>query len=349
MNKVLVLSAVMVSALLTACSQTENNTTADDASTVKPDNKVTVYSARKEHLIKPLFDAYTEKTGVEIDYITDKAGPLLSRLNSEGATSPADLLLTTDVGNLWQAQQQGVLQAIDSQTLNKNVPQYLRDDENLWFGLTQRARTIVYASDRIKADELSTYAALGADNFKGRLCLRTSKKVYNQSLVAAMAAHEGEQKAKQMVSAWVNNLAIAPFSNDTAAMKAVQAGQCDATIVNTYYFGRLEKEGKASGLKIFWPDQAEGQHGVHMNISGAGVTKHAPHKAQAIALLEWLSSAEAQTLLAGLNMEFPVNPNVQAVEQVRNWGAFKADNIALSDVAALQVEAVRIIDNAGYL
>ena len=310
---------------------------------------ITVYSARKEHLIKPLFDAYTQKTGIAIQYITDKAGPLLSRLKSEGSTTQADILLTTDVGNLWQAQQQGVLQAVESKTLNDNIPAHLRDENNFWFGLTQRSRTIVYAIDKINADDLSTYAALGDAKFKGQLCLRTSKKVYNQSLVASMVAHQGIDKTQKIVEGWVNNLAIAPFANDTSAMQAVQAGQCNATIVNTYYFGRLEKDGKAQGLKIFWPDQGANEFGVHMNISGAGITRHAKNKEAAVALLEWLSSEDAQKLLAGLNMEFPVNEKVKSIKQVQNWGVFKADNIRLNDIAKQQIQAVRIIDTAGYL
>lgn len=350
-NKFVLASAVILaSSLLSACGQksAENSATTTNIQSEIP-TEIVIYSARKEHLIKPLFDAYTAKTGVAIKYITDKAGPLLTRLKSEGATTPADILLTTDVGNLWQAQQQDVLQPLSSETLSHNIPAHLREQSNYWFGLTQRSRTIVYASDRVKPEELSTYAALAAPEWKGRLCLRTSKKVYNQSLIASMIAHNGSEKTQNTVKGWVDNLAVAPFSNDTAAMKAVQAGQCDATIVNTYYFGRLESEQKSEGLKIFWPDQAENEFGVHMNISGAGLTKYAKHKAAATALLEWLSSSEAQQLLAGLNMEFPVNPAVESIQQVKDWGNFKADNIALDDIAKQQIQAVRIIDSAGYL
>ena len=349
MPKIFTLSAVISTALLLVACEKNGNDTEAESSAALESKQITVYSARKEHLIKPLFDAYTAKTGVKIQYITDKAGPLLSRLKSEGATTQADILLTTDVGNLWQAQKQGVLQAVTSETLAQQIPAKLRDKDNFWYGLTQRSRTIVYSSDRVKPEALSTYAALADESFKGRLCLRTSKKVYNQSLVASMLAHQGSEKTETIIKGWVNNLAVAPFSNDTAAMQAVQAGQCDATIVNTYYFGRLEKDGKAAGLKIFWPDQADNEAGVHMNISGAGITTHAKHKAEALALIEWLSSPEAQKMLAGLNMEFPVNPNVESVPQVQAWGTFKADSLPLNDIAAKQIEAVKIIDNAGYL
>lgn len=349
MKKMLSLSIVISTAvLLTACGKTDK---AESSSVKTPEaaTQITVYSARKEHLIKPLFDAYTAKTGIKIQYITDKAGPLLSRLKSEGSTTPADILLTTDVGNLWQAQKQGVLQAVTSVTLDQQIPENLRDKDHYWYGLTQRSRIIVYAADRVQPEVLTTYSALADESFKGRLCLRTSKKVYNQSLVASMIAHQGAKKTQAVVKGWVANLAVAPFANDTAAMQAIQAGQCDATIVNTYYFGRLEKDGKASGLKIFWPNQAQTQSGVHMNISGAGITAHAKHKQAAIALLEWLSSPEAQEMLAGLNMEFPVNPKVKSVQQVQDWGTFKADTIPLNDIAAQQIKAVKIIDSAGYL
>ena len=204
--------------------------------------EVVVYSARNEHLIKPLFDRYTRETGVEIRYITDKAGPLMQRLRAEGKRTPADMLITVDAGNLWHAAQSGVLASVDSAVLNANIPAHLRDSEGRWFGLSERARTIVYSTERVKPGELSSYEDLAEPKWKGRLCLRTSKKVYNQSLVATLIARHGEKQAEQIVRGWVDNLATAPFSNDTKAMQAVAAGQCDVTIVNTYYFGRLQAE-----------------------------------------------------------------------------------------------------------
>jgi iron(III) transport system substrate-binding protein len=344
---------VVISSLsLIACG--DKNVSSSNNADPKTDNtqKVVVYSARAEYLIKPLFDAYTKKTGIKIEYITDQAGPLLTRLKSEGVTTPADILLTTDVGNLWQAEQQGVLQPITSDVLMKNIPVHLRDKYNHWFGLTQRARTIVYASDRVNIEELSTYEALADEKWSGRLCLRTSKKVYNQSLVASFIAHEGAEKAANVINGWVKNLAVAPFSDDMGAMEAIKSGLCDVTIVNTYYFGDLESKGLSGQLKIFWPNQNGAteveSRGVHMNISGAGVTRHAKHPEQALALIEWLSGEEAQGMLAGLNLEFPVNPSVSAVERVLAWGAFKADSIPLLQIANHQLEAVRMIDEAGY-
>ncbi|HEY9033070.1 MAG TPA: Fe(3+) ABC transporter substrate-binding protein [Pseudomonadales bacterium] len=329
--------------LLAGCGQDKPATSAPQAAS---DQKVVVYSARAEHLIKPLFDSYTAKTGVKVEYITDNAGSLLARLGSEGASTPADLLLTVDVGNLWHASQQGVLQPVQSDVLNANIPAHLRDPENRWFGLTRRARTIVYASDRVKPEQLKNYADLADVEWQGRLCLRTSKKVYNQSLVASFIAHLGEEATAAILRGWVANLAVAPFANDTAAMEAVLAGQCDVTIVNTYYFGELEAAGKAGSLKIFWPNQAN--TGVHINISGAGITKHSKRPEAALALLEWLSSEEAQGMLAGLNLEFPVHPAVESVQQVKDWGEFLADTLPLSKVAEQQVPAVRLIDQVGY-
>lgn len=313
---------------------------------VYADGQVTVYSARKEHLIKPLFDAYTKKTGVNIRYITDKAGPLLSRLKAEGANTPADLLITVDAGNLWQAAEQGVLTELDSDTLTSNIPSHLRDPANRWFGLSIRARTIVYSTDRVKESELSSYEGLAEPKWKGRLCLRTSKKVYNQSLIAMMMAHLGEEQAENVVRGWVENLATQPFSNDTKTMKAIAAGQCDVGIVNTYYFGRLLKKEPKVKLALFWPNQSD--RGVHVNISGAGVTKHAKNPEDARKLLEWLSGKEAQKIFAALNMEYPVLSATKIDPTVAAWGDFKSDNINVTKAGELQAQAVMLMDRAGY-
>ncbi len=313
---------------------------------VYAEETITVYSARKEHLIKPLFDAYTEKTGVKIQYITDKAAPLLARLKAEGANTPADMLMTVDAGNLWQAAKEGVLSPVQSDTLKKNVPEHLRDPDNRWFGLSVRARTIVYSTERVQPSELSSYEDLAAPKWKGRLCLRTSKKVYNQSLVAMMIARHGEEKTSQILEGWVNNLATAPFSNDTKTMQAIAAGQCDVGIVNTYYFGRLQKKDPEIKLALFWPNQDEA--GVHINISGAGITQHAKHRNAAIQLLEWLSSEEAQQQFAALNMEYPVNPKVTPDDLVASWGKFKADDLNVALAGKLQTQAIKLMDRAGY-
>jgi iron(III) transport system substrate-binding protein len=309
-------------------------------------DEVIVYSARNEHLIKPLFDRYTELTGVGIRYITDKEGPLLQRLKAEGKRTPADMLITVDAGNLWHAAESGVLATVDSPVLEANVPANLRDPQKRWFGLSERARTIIYSTERVSPSELSTYEDLADPRWKGRLCLRTSKKVYNQSLVATLIARHGNDKAEAIVRGWVANLAAAPFSNDTKTMEAVAAGQCDVAIVNTYYFGRLQKKDPDIALALFWPNQDSS--GVHINVSGAGITRYAKHPDAARKLLEWLSSVEAQRDFAGLNMEYPVNPEVQPAAMVAAWGTFKADELNVAEAGRLQADAIRLMDRAGY-
>ena len=315
----------------------------------KPD--LLVYSARKEHLIKPLFDRYTELTGTKINYVTDSEGPLLVRLQTEGKNSPADILMTVDAGNLWHAAEVGVLAPIDSPTLEKNVPAHLRDPAKQWFSLTIRARTLVYATNKLKPSDLSSYEALAGDDWNGRLCLRTSKKVYNQSLVATMIAALGEEQAQQVVTGWVSNLALPPFSNDTKVMEAIAVGQCQVGIVNSYYYGRLMKEKPQLPLALFWPNQqGEGAagRGVHVNVSAAGVTRASKHKAEAQQLIEWLTSVEAQQILMDLNQEYPVNTAVPLNAELQAWGEFKADSINVSEAGRLQAEAVKLMDRSGY-
>jgi iron(III) transport system substrate-binding protein len=334
MKKIMLLSMLFASLLGTVNS----NISAAD--------KLVVYSARNEQLIKHVFDAYRNETGTDISFITDKAAPLLVRLKAEAKRTPADILITVDAGNLWKAAQQGVLLPLNSKILNKNIPASLRDPGNRWFGMSVRARTIVYHPDRVKQSELSTYEALADSGFKGRLCLRTSKKVYNQSLVAMMIARLGEKKTEAIVKGWVGNLATRVFSNDTSVMKGILSGQCDIGIVNTYYYGRLLKKEKTFPLKLFWPNQKD--RGVHVNISGAAVTKHAKHKAAAQKFLEWLSGPTAQRLFADSNMEYPANSNVPANRIVKAWGSFKQDDMNLAQAGKLQAQAVKLMDRAGY-
>ncbi len=308
--------------------------------------ELVIYSARNEQLIKPLFDAYTKETGTKITFITDKEGPLLQRLKAEGKNSRADLLITVDAGNLWNAAREDVLQPVHSKTLEMNIPDHLRDPGNQWFGLSLRARTIVYSTDRVKPEELSTYEALGDPRWHGRLLLRTSKKVYNQSLVAMLIAEYGEEETEKVVRSWVDNLAAAPFSNDTKVMEGILAGQGDVGIVNTYYFGRLLKENPELKLALFWPGQ--NSTGVHVNVSGAGVTKYAKHPQAAIKFLEWLSSEKAQNLFADANMEYPVNQKVSPHPYVAAWGTFKASEQNLANAGKLQNQAIQLMDRTDY-
>lgn len=309
-------------------------------------NTIIVYSARNEHLIKPLFDAFTEKTGDKIEYITGKEGALLERLKAEGKNTPADMLITVDAGNLWQAAQEGVLQPVDSHILAQAIPENLRDPDDNWFGLSVRARTIVYNTEKVNPSELKSYEDLASDRWKGKLVLRTSKKVYNQSLVASLIAKHGEDEAAKIVSGWVNNLAAAPFSNDTKALEAVATGLGEVTVVNTYYFGRLMKEKPELPLAIFWPNQDS--DGVHMNVSGAGVVAHADNKDGAQKLLEWLAGEEAQATFAGLNMEFPANPAIDPDPIVAAWGTFTGSPLNVALYGKLQAQAIILMDKAGY-
>jgi len=308
--------------------------------------QVVVYSARIEQLIKPMFDAFTKDTGIGVKFVTDKESALLARLKAEGKNTPADMLITTDAGNLWEAAREGLLRPVESKTLEVNIPAYLRDPQNQWFGLSVRARTIIYNTQKVKPSDLSTYEALADPKWKGRLCLRTSKKVYNQSLVAMMIAEHGEAKTEQIVKGWVANLAIDPLSDETKAMELVAAGQCDVTLANTYYYGRLMDKNPSLPLAIFWPNQADS--GVHVNISGAGVTRYAHNAPGAIKLLEFLSSEKAQNLFADVNMEYPANPKVETDPLVASWGTFKQNRINVTRAGELQADAVKLMDRAGY-
>lgn len=311
-----------------------------------PTQSVTVYSARNEQLIKPLFDAYTKETGVEVKVLTDKEGPLMARLQAEGSNTAADLLITVDAGNLWQAANVGLLKQVKSEILNKNVPSHLRDDKGLWYGLSVRARTMFFNPDLVKAEQLSTYEDLADPKWKGKLCLRTSKKVYNQSLVAMMIAQYGEAKTEKIVRGWIANLATDVFPDDTKLLEAIAAGQCGVGIANTYYYGRIVDKNPQFKTKLFWANQ--NAEGVHVNISGAGLTRHAKNEAGAIKLMEWLSSSKAQNIYADKDIEFPVNPTVKPDQLVASWGPFKSNLINMSKAGELQAQAVKLMDRAGY-
>lgn len=310
------------------------------------DDALVIYTSRGDELIKPLFDQYTAQTGVEIRYTTDADAALITRLDAEGAASPADLLMTVDAGNLWLAAEKNLLQPVKSQALDAAVPAHLRDPLDRWFGVTVRARTIVYSSDRVNPDTLSSYAALAEPQWKGRLCLRTSKKVYNQSLVATMIERLGAEKTEQIVKGWVDNLATDVFSNDNSLMQAIVAGQCDVGIVNTYYFGRLKAASPDAPISLFWANQ--NSSGVHVNISGVGLAAHAAHPEKAIAFMEWMLTPSAQRFLANGNKEFPANPTVEPSPEIAAWGEFRADDLNVAVAGHRQAEAVMLMDRAGY-
>jgi iron(III) transport system substrate-binding protein len=319
--------------------------TVASAQVAGPVGEVVVYSARIESLIKPMFDAFTEKTGIQVKYFTAGEKELFERLQSEGANTPADVFMTVDVGNLWITEHAGLLQGIESSTIDQNIPSHLRAKDDSWVGLSVRARPIMYSTARVKPNELSTYEALGDPKWNGKLCFRTSKKVYTQSLVATMIKTLGEERTEGIVRAWMANQPRI-FDSDSKLLEAIAAGQCDVGITNTYYLAQLVAKDAKFPVAVFWPNQ--GDRGVHINISGAGVTKHAKHRDSAIKLIEFLSSSEAQNLFADVNYEYPANPAVKASTIIAAWGDFKADTVDVASAGELQAAAVKLMDRVGY-
>ena len=310
------------------------------------DAEVTVYSSRKEHLIQPLFEQFTKQTGIEVNYLTGSGSDLIERLKLEGSNTPADMFMTVDAGDLWYAGTQDIFQSASTETIKSNIPSYLRDPNGLWTGLSVRARTIVYSTERVNPSELSTYGDLASNNWNKKLCLRTSKKIYTKSLVASIIHNQGEEKASEVISGWVNNLAAVPNAKDSHVMDAIIAGQCDVGLVNTYYYGRLIEKTPDAPIKLFWANQET--TGVHVNVSGAGITKHASNPSGAMQLLEWLSSAKAQSIYGSLNKEYPANQNIDSDEIVTSWGSFKKDKMNLSIAGELQADAVKLMQRLGY-
>lgn len=314
--------------------------------------EVNIYSARKEALIKPILDKFTTQTGIEVNLVTGGADELIKRLELEGRNSPADLLLTVDVGRLYRAKRAGLLQPVRSEKLDQVVPAHYRDSESYWYGLSLRSRVIVYARDRVDASDLSTYEALADPQWRNRLCVRSSSNIYNQSLVASMVAHAGVEATERWARGLVDNFARRPKGGDRDQIKAVAVGQCDLAVVNTYYLAGMldsgieEERGAAQKVAVFWPNQ--GGRGAHMNISGAGLTRAAEHMEEAIRLLEFLAGKEAQSWYAEKNYEFPVRADVAASDTLRQWGDFKADDIDLEQLGSNNAEAVRLMDRAGW-
>ncbi|NIO10767.1 MAG: extracellular solute-binding protein [Deltaproteobacteria bacterium] len=304
-----------------------------------------VYSARIEQLIKPMFDAFTSNSGTEVRYFTAKESELFERLKAEGPNTPADLLMTVDAGNLWMAEHAGLLQGFESKIIAKNIPSHLRAKDNSWVGLSVRARPIMYSTQRVQPSQLSTYEALADPRWKGRLCLRTSRKVYTLSLVATMIKTLGEKRTEEVARGWIANKPRI-FNSDSKLVQAIAAGQCDVGIANTYYLARLKAKDSSIPVAVFWPNQKG--RGVHVNISGAGVTRHAKNRANAIKLIEFLSSLEVQSLFADANYEYPANPKAKPHSLIANWGTFKGDQVDVAAAGALQADAVKLLDRVGY-
>ncbi|UHD15922.1 Fe(3+) ABC transporter substrate-binding protein [Thiocapsa bogorovii] len=316
------------------------------------EEEVNLYSARKEELIKPLLDRFTEQTGIKVNMVTDKAETLLKRLESEGINSPADLLITVDAGNLYRAKEAGVTQPIDSQVLIEAIPEAYRDPEGHWFGLSLRARPILYVEGKVDPTSLTTYEALADPEWKGRICIRSSDNVYNQSLVAAMIAADGVESTETWATGLVANMARPPKGGDRDQIAAAAAGQCDIAIANTYYLAGMLTSGDptqmsaAEAVRVFWPNQ-DGR-GAHVNVSGIAMTGAAKNKDAAIKLAEFLVSADSQAWYAEVNGEYPVVPGAPVSALLESWGEFKADDIQLSKLGELGPDAVRLMDRAGW-
>jgi iron(III) transport system substrate-binding protein len=307
-------------------------------------DEVVVYSAR-HYGQEPAFDAFTKDTGITVRVLTGDAGPLFERLKAEGDRSPADVLLTVDAGNLWNAARAGLLSPVASATIARHVPASLRDPETRWVGLTMRARTIVYNVKKVTPAELSTYEALGDPKWKGRLCLRSSGYIYNQSLIATFIQRHGEPRTEEIVKGWVANQPTI-IGGDTKILEAIAAGQCDVGLTNSYYLARLVAKDPSLPVALFWANQQT--TGTHVNVSGAGVTAHARNRAGAVKLLEFLTGDRAQQLFANTSMEFPVNPRAEVHPIVRAWGTFRQDDTNVAAAGEFQAAATRLSDRVGY-
>ncbi len=308
--------------------------------------EVTVYSERRHYWSGPAFEAFTRQTGITVEIVKGDPPQMLERLKAEGDRTQADVFMTNDAGNLWEAARAGLLAPIESSILAASVPAHLRDPEHRWFTLAVRPRTILYSTQRVKPSELSTYEALGDPKWKNRLCFRSSSaSPYNTSMLAAWIKRYGEPRVERIVKSWVANNPVY-VDNDTDVLKAISAGQCDVGITLTYYLGRLIVTDPSFPVAPFWPDQ-EGA-GVSVNVAGAGVTARAKNRANAIRLLEFLSSAEAQNSFVDANLEYPVNPTVKPHPILQQWGPFKADDTAVTAAGEFRAAAIELASRAGY-
>lgn len=317
-----------------------------------PEEEVNVYSHRHYDADQLLFDRFEELTGIGVRVVTASADELITRLEREGEASPADLLITVDAGRLHRAKELELLQPVGSPELSRAIPDNLRDPEGYWFGLTQRARILAYAKDRVRPEDLSTYEALAGPEWEGQVLVRSSENIYNVSLLASIIAANGAEAAEEWAGGVVLNLARPPQGNDSDQILDVAAGVGDVTVVNTYYLARLLNDGDpaarelASRVGVFFPNQ-EGR-GTHVNVSGAGLTAHAPNAENAVRLLEFLVSEEAQSVFAETIFEYPVRPGVPWAATLHDWGRFRTDTLNLRRLGELNSDAVMTFDRAGW-
>lgn len=322
------------------------------AGAVGMDEIVNVYSSRHYPLDKIIYGNFEKATGIRVNVVSGNVNALFERLKREGRNSPADVLITVDAGNLGRAQAAGLFQPMTSDIVSKVVPAHLREPNGLWTGLTLRARVVMYAKDRVKPSQLSTYEALADPKWKGKLLVRSSNSIYNQSLVASMIAVHGADKAGEWAKGIVANLARKPKGGDRDQIKAVVAGEGDIAISNTYYLGLMSASKSADDravvekIGVFFPNQ--GDRGAHVNVSGAGLAKYAPHKAAGAKLIEYLVSKEVQELVAKHNYEYPVREDVGWAPIVASWGKFKMDKLNVAEIGAKNPAAVRLLDKVGW-
>lgn len=315
--------------------------------------ELNIYSHRQPFLINPFLELFTEKTGIKTNVIYSTKG-LAQRLKAEGENSPADVILTVDIGRLYVYEDLGLLAKIESSTLNVSVPEHLRSKNKTWFALSKRSRVIASSKERVKEDEIKSIEDLADKKWRGRVCSRPGSHVYNRALMASIILAHGRLKAEEWAKELVNNLARRPQGNDRAQVKAIFEGQCDIAIINNYYFGKLkfskddEQRRWAGAMRLTFPNQSVGDRGAHINISGGGVAKHSKNKENAVKLLEFLVSAESQMLYGQINFEYPVNPNVQASAELKSWGTFREDKVSIQKIAELSVEAQKMIDRVGW-
>ena len=312
-------------------------------------NEINLYSARKEHLIKPLTDNFTKSTGIKVNIITAKAAQLHQRLVREGSSSEADVLLTLDAGYLWKASNDNLFQEINSDFLNSRIKSKYKDPNNKWFGLSLRARIVVYSTDRVKTNELIGYKHLANPIFKNRILIRSSSNIYNQSLIAHMISIYGITEAENWAAGMVNNFARDPAGGDRDQIKAVVAGEGDIALVNSYYIAKMlnsDSKDLFNSLSIYFPNDEE--MGTHLNISGAGLLKNAPNAENAIKFIEFLASDVGQSIYANSNFEYPVVDNIKIPIILQKLGRYTEDNILTNEYGKLGGEALKMADRVGW-
>ena len=321
-------------------------------SSLMASSEVNVYSHRHYDTDKELFKKFEKETGIKVNVVKAGASTLIKRIKSEGKNSPADVLITVDAGRLFQAKNKGILQAVYSDILNNNIPKKFRDEENKWFGLTKRARVALLSFDEAKSPTIKTYEDLADPKNRGKVVIRSSNNIYNQSLLAAIIEHHGEEYALKWAKGVVANMARSPKGNDRAQVVAVANGIGSIAIANTYYIGKMvnnkkkEQREAVKKVKVFFPTFENG--GTHVNISGAGIVRYAPNKENAIKFLEFLSGAEAQKIFAQGNYEYPILNDVKTSDIVASWGTFKDDKISMNSLGKNNKAAIKIFDKANW-